>query len=82
VRLRTLQTEFSSVCHAHEEKPAALQTCAQRTLRRLCTNVMWFDLGPQFLKRELGVRSLPSSSKLRIDEVGVVIAFLRFQAFS
>src|SRR5712692_6951843 len=22
----------SSVCHAHEEEPAALQTCAQRTL--------------------------------------------------
>ncbi len=53
-RLRTLNQatgdshacvpELSSVRHAHEEKPAALQTCAQRTLPRLCPNVMWFDL--------------------------------------
>jgi hypothetical protein len=27
--------EFSSVCHAYEENPAARQTCAQRTLPRL-----------------------------------------------
>ncbi len=35
--------ELSSVRHAHEEKPAALQTCVQRTLPRLCPNVMWLD---------------------------------------
>src|SRR5712691_9319101 len=28
--------ELSSVRHAHEEKPAALQTCAQRTLPSDC----------------------------------------------
>src|SRR5216684_8251088 len=37
--------EFSSVRHAHGKRRATVQACAQRTLRRLCTNVMWFDLG-------------------------------------
>jgi hypothetical protein len=37
-------SELSSVRHAHEEDPAALQPCAQRTLPRLCLNVMGCDL--------------------------------------
>src|SRR5712692_4949939 len=38
--------KFSSVRHAHGNKRAVGQSHAQRTLRRLCANVMWFDLAP------------------------------------
>ena len=36
--------KLSSVRYAHGKRRTAGQTCAQRTLRRLCTNVMCFDL--------------------------------------
>src|SRR5262249_3063754 len=37
---------LSSVRHVHEERPAAQQTCAQRTLPRSRPGVVWSDLDP------------------------------------
>ena len=41
----TCVPDLRSVRHAHEETLTVRQTCAQRTLPRLCPNVTCFDLG-------------------------------------
>jgi hypothetical protein len=49
----TYLPELSSIRHAHEENPVALQTCAQRTLLRLGPKGMWFDLRRTLANRAL-----------------------------
>src|SRR5713226_3088548 len=55
--------ELSSVRHAHGNRRAAVQACTQRTLRRLCTNVMWFDLAT-------GSMQQASAGRLTLDANG------------
>lgn len=43
-RIAFTVSEPSSVRHAHGNSRCAVQACAQRTLHRLCTNALWFDL--------------------------------------
>ena len=50
--------ELSSVRYAHGNRRAVGQTCAQRTLRPLCTNVIWFDLESTASFLKLGAKKL------------------------